>query len=215
MRQLSALRGYKHLTCIVYKTSTEKGIVCAPLMHRVRHALSGMLLSPAGKTHLNDLEKRSERSRRTSPPFSWQSRIPHRLRTHLPLLTLFIYMFSSIPYTAELGPFVADSLTAMIINSHWASTTRMRSVRLGLLWVKDGEEVDGAPLNWSFQIRWLHQGPQKAHLGTSGLGAQCVSAIWWFLLWTLRKPIFRFSALIGCDAPQWFYNMRWPHTWDH
>lgn len=103
------------------------------------------------KTHLNDLEKRSERSRATSPPCTWQSRMPHRLRTHLPPLTLFVYVIFLNPPTlqssAGLG---ADSQTEMLSDSHGASTVRMRSVRLGLLWVRDGEEEeDGAPLNWS------------------------------------------------------------------
>lgn len=77
--------------------------------------------------------------------------MPHRLRTHLPPLTLFVYVIFLNPPTlqssAGLG---ADSQTEMLSDSHGASTVRMRSVRLGLLWVRDGEEEeDGAPLNWS------------------------------------------------------------------
>lgn len=34
MKQLAAVRGNKHLTSIVYKTSIETGISCAPLVHR-------------------------------------------------------------------------------------------------------------------------------------------------------------------------------------
>ncbi|KAK1880758.1 Na(+)/H(+) antiporter NhaA [Dissostichus eleginoides] len=51
-----------------------------------------------------------------------------------PSLSLFVDMFSSVPYTAELGRFGADSLTALLSNSHRTSSGRMRSVRLGLLW---------------------------------------------------------------------------------
>lgn len=190
------------------------GIVCTSLMHWVRHALSGMLLSPAGKTHLNDLEKRSERSRRTSPPLSWQSRMPRRLRTHLPLLTLFVYMFCSIAYTAELGRFAADSQTGLIINSRRASTARMRSVSLGLLWVKDGEVVDGAPLNWSFKSAGSTGGRRERTLGPAASKHSVSAPSRGFHSEHSGNLIFRLSALIGCDALQWFYNIRWPHTWD-
>lgn len=62
-------------------------------------------------------------------------------------------MFPSNPNTAEQKRFGADNLTELAFSdTHRASTVRMRSVRLGLLWVKDGEEEeeereDGAPLN--------------------------------------------------------------------
>lgn len=74
--------------------------------------------------------------------------MPRRLRTHLSLLTLLSICSPQSPYTADLGRFGADSRGELLSNSLRASTVRMRSVRLGLLWVRDGEEEeDGAPLN--------------------------------------------------------------------
>lgn len=127
-------------------------------------------------------------------------------------------MFSPILYTAELSRFLRwQSSGDAFSNSHWVSTVRMRSVRLGLLRVKDGkeEEEDGAPLHWSLSSCWVHWGPQMQRLGTWGLWARCISAISWLSEpLTLTKRIYWFSALIGSDAPEWFYNTRWPHTWD-
>ncbi len=127
------------------------GIAYTPVMHRVRHAPSGLLLSPAER-------KLTSTTWRKDPSGAEQL---HRrvLDNHgyltasgpisLPSLSLSM-CFPQSPYTAELGRFGADSQTELLSNSHWASTARMRSVRLGLLWVRDGEEEeDGAPLNWS------------------------------------------------------------------
>lgn len=44
--------------------------------------------APAERENSPHLKERSVRSRTTSPPFTWQSRIPHSLRTHL---TVFVY----------------------------------------------------------------------------------------------------------------------------
>lgn len=67
--------------------------------------------APAERENSPHLKERSVRSRTTSPPFTWQSRIPHSLRTHL---TVFVYNVllltpppSLSPYTAELE--LADS----------------------------------------------------------------------------------------------------------
>ncbi|TNN85827.1 hypothetical protein EYF80_004074 [Liparis tanakae] len=62
------------------------------------------------KTHLNDLEKRSEQGRRTSLPFSLLDN--HGCLTAsgpISFSSLFVYMFPSIPYTAELSRFGANS----------------------------------------------------------------------------------------------------------
>ncbi|KAA8585945.1 hypothetical protein FQN60_007514, partial [Etheostoma spectabile] len=108
------------------------------------------------KTHLNDLEKRFERSRRTSTPFSLLDNHGYLTASGpISLSSLFVYMFSSVP-PPTLQSSAGLPLTAKQ-NSHRASTARMRSVLLGLLWVRDGEEEEE-----EFAIRWLHRGPQRA-----------------------------------------------------
>lgn len=115
----------------------------------VRHALSGLLPSPAQR---NSPQRPGEKIRvepnnftavyltitDTSPPPD-PSPFPH---------SLCLYVFSVPPTLQSSAAFGADS-TELDSYSQWVSSVRMRSVRLPLLWMKDGEEEDGAPLNWS------------------------------------------------------------------
>lgn len=164
------------------------------------------------QTHLNDLEKRSERSRATSPPFYLTITDTSQPPDPSPSLhSLCLYVFSNSLHCRAQPLLRWQSSGAAFSNSHWVSTVRMRSARLGLLRVKDGkeEEEDGAPLHWSLSSCWVHWGPQMQRMGTGGLRARCISAISWFPEPLTRiKRIYWFSALIGSDAPQWFYNTR-------
>lgn len=98
------ISGNKHLlSSFTFTAQFRKNIWAKCLESQVKTCSNRAAPSSCGEeTHLNDLEKRSERSRATSPPFTWQSRTPHSLRTHLLLLTLFVFMFSPIQQTAEL-----------------------------------------------------------------------------------------------------------------
>lgn len=93
----------------------------------------------------------------------------------------------------------------------------MRSVRLGLLRVKDGRRRRRTVRHFTGVCHPAGSigGRSVQRTGTWSLRAWCISAISWFPEpLTLLKRIYWFSALIGSDAPQWFYNTRWPHTWD-
>lgn len=139
------------------------------------------------KTHLNDLEKRSAQSWTTSPPCSSQSRIPQRLRTHLPPLTLFVYMFLPLTLQSPAG-FSADSLTVMLSDPHGAARWGCAPfLRLGWLWVKDRKEEKEEERRRR-TVRHLSgvcnppAPPGAAESapcpGTSHLRARCISAIW-------------------------------------
>lgn len=129
-------------------------------------------------------------------------------------------MFSQILYTAELSRFCAGSQAEplFLIPTRWA--------RWGCAlcaWVYSGWKMEGGgggrcATSLEFVILLGPLGAAACsvqRMGTWGLRAWCISAISWFPEpLTLIKRIYWFSALIGSDAPQWFYNTRWPHTWD-
>lgn len=105
---------YNTNTCIVYVTCrTIQKIIRGRIFvtHTTREWDINHPGAPAERENSPHLKERSVRSRTTSPPFTWQSRIPHSLRTHL---TVFVYNVllltpppSLSPYTAELE--LADS----------------------------------------------------------------------------------------------------------
>lgn len=105
---------YNTNTCIVYVTCrTIQKIIRGRIFvtHTTREWDINHPGAPAERQNSPHLKERSVRSRTTSPPFTWQSRIPHSLRTHL---TVFVYNVllltpppSLSPYTAELE--LADS----------------------------------------------------------------------------------------------------------
>lgn len=120
----------------------------------LKHAPSGLLPSPAER-------KLTSTTWRKDP--SGAEQLHRRLLDNHGYLTVsgpishsslsLSICFPQTPNTAEQKRFGADNLTELAFSdTHRASTVRMRSVRLGLLWVKDGEEEeeereDGAPLN--------------------------------------------------------------------
>lgn len=112
------------------------------------HAPSWLLLSPA---------------ERKLTSATWRKDPSGAVELHRRLLDNHGYLTVSGPISLSLSICFPQSLTlqssaglarttkqSCFLNSHRAGTVRMRSVRLGSLWLKDGEEEeDGAPLNWS------------------------------------------------------------------
>ncbi|KAK2921169.1 hypothetical protein Q8A73_000654 [Channa argus] len=127
-----------------------------------------------------------------------------------PLSSLSLSMcFPHFPYTAEIVGTGANSLTELISNPHRARTARMRSWRLGLLWVKEDGEENGARLNWSFKSAASIGvgGGGVAHLGTSDLRDSVSAPSRGFYCEHFKPVLWRLSALIGCRVLHWFYNM--------
>lgn len=125
--------GYKHLmSSYVFHLLDNKDVLpnvwnsLHTLMQRGKTCtIRAAPISCREKTHLNDLEKRSERGRRTSTTFSLLDN--HGCLTAsgpISLSSLFVYMFSSVPHTAKLGRFATDSQTEFPQGEHGEDALR-------------------------------------------------------------------------------------------